>query len=174
MRKIGSSAFGFWLCDFDFPRVCLSRFSFVSLGARKAGSFQSSAMLFLEVEAAPVLSPAASYFPIIIQFIVAAGFVGLVMVITHTIGPRLNTKKKLQAFESGIKSVGNARQPFAIKYFLTAILFVLFDVEVIFLYPWAVNFFELGTSGLITMGLFMGLLLAGFFYIVKSGALDWE
>lgn len=120
------------------------------------------------------ISTAANYFPIVIQFIVAAGFVTLVMVVTHYLGPRLRTKKKLKPFESGVKSVGNARQPFAIKYFLTAILFVLFDVEVIFLYPWAVNFFELGTAGIITMGLFVALLLAGFFYIVKSGALDWD
>jgi NADH-quinone oxidoreductase subunit A len=98
-------------------------------------------MIFLDAESAQNTSTAVSYFPIVIQFIVAAGFVALVMVITHVIGPRLNTKKKLKPFESGIKSVGNARQPFAVKYFLTAILFVLFDVEVIFLYPWAVNFF---------------------------------
>ena len=165
-------AFGLALLTFhSFAYLAFRSFLW---GPEKQAIFNRQLMLFLEVEAAPVSSPAASYFPIIIQFIVAAGFVGLVMVVTHTIGPRLNTKKKLQAFESGIKSVGNARQPFAIKYFLTAILFVLFDVEVIFLYPWAVNLFELGTSGLITMGLFMGLLLAGFFYIIKSGALDWE
>jgi NADH-quinone oxidoreductase subunit A len=119
-------------------------------------------------------STAVNYFPIVLQLIFAGGFVAFVMFITHIIGPKSITKKKLQAFESGIKSVGNARQPFAIKYFLTAILFVLFDVEVIFLYPWAINFRELGTNGLITMGLFMGLLLAGFFYIIKKGALDWE
>jgi NADH-quinone oxidoreductase subunit A len=130
--------------------------------------------MLIEVNPAPVSSTAANYFPIILQFIFAGGFVAFVMFITHIIGPKLITKKKLKAFESGVKSVGNARQPFAIKYFLTAILFVLFDVEVIFLYPWAINFQELGTNGIITMALFMGLLLAGFFYIIKSGALDWE
>ena len=132
-------------------------------------------MIFLQAaEAAPVESSAVNYLPILIQFLFASGFVATTMVVTHLLGPRLSTRKKLKAFESGIKSVGNARQPFAIKYFLTAILFVLFDVEVIFLYPWAVNFIELGTQGLITMALFMGLLLIGFFYIIKSGALDWE
>ena len=128
----------------------------------------------MEVSSAAANTTVANYLPIVIQFIFAAGFVGTTMVATHLLGPKLQTKKKLQAFESGIKSVGNARQPFAVKYFLTAILFVLFDVEVIFLYPWAVNFMELGWQGVITMGLFMGLLLAGFVYIVKSGALDWE
>lgn len=131
-------------------------------------------MIFVQAETVPVTSSAVNYLPIVIQFIFASGFVATTMVVTHLIGPRLNTKKKLKAFESGVKSVGNARQPFAIKYFLTAILFVLFDVEVIFLYPWAVNFYQLGTNGLITMALFMGLLLVGFFYILKSGALDWE
>lgn len=132
-------------------------------------------MSFLDVaETAPVTSIAVNYFPIVIQFVFAAGFVATTMVATHLLGPSLRTKKKLKPFESGVKSVGNARQPFAIKYFLTAILFVLFDVEVIFLYPWAVNFFELGVPGLVTMGLFMGLLLAGFFYIILKGALDWD
>lgn len=114
------------------------------------------------------------FVPIAIQFIVAAGFVGTTMVATHLLGRAIRTKKKLRSFESGIKSVGNARQPFAVKYYLTAILFVLFDVEIIFLYPWAVNFMNLGVQGLITMGLFMALLFAGFIYIIKKGALDWE
>lgn len=119
-------------------------------------------------------SSPVDFFTILIQFIVAAGFVGVTMFVTHIIGPRLSTKKKLRAFESGIQSVGNARQPFAIKYFLTAILFVLFDVEVIFLYPYAINFLDLGMNGLITMLLFMGLLLCGLIYVIRSGALDWE
>jgi len=130
--------------------------------------------MLIQVNTQATQSTAVSYLPIVLQFIFAGGFVAFVMLVTHYIGPKLITRKKLKAFESGVKSVGNARQPFAIKYFLTAILFVLFDVEVIFLYPWAVNFYELGTQGLITMGLFVGLLLAGFFYIIKKGALDWE
>ena len=130
--------------------------------------------MLLQVNPEAAQSAGVNFSPIVLQFIFAAGFVATIMLVTHYIGPKLVTRKKLKAFESGVKSVGNARQPFAIKYFLTAILFVLFDVEVIFLYPWAVNFQELGTQGLITMGLFMGLLLAGFIYIIKSGALDWE
>ena len=94
-------------------------------------------------------STSLSYLPIIFQIIVALGFVGLTMTLTHLIGPKRKTSDKLVAFESGIKSVGNARQPFSIKYFLVAILFVLFDIEVIFMYPWAVNFREFGVNGLI-------------------------
>lgn len=117
---------------------------------------------------------AGNYLPIIFQILVALGFVVFTMVLTHLIGPKRKTADKLVAFESGIKSIGNARQPFSIKYFLVAILFVLFDVEVIFMYPWAVNFREFGVDGLIEMFIFMGTLLLGFIYIIKKGALDWD
>ncbi len=106
--------------------------------------------------------------------LVALGFVVLTMTITHLVGPKRKTSDKLVAFESGVKSVGDARQPFSIKYFLVAILFVLFDIEVIFMYPWAVNFRDFGVNGLIEMFIFMGTLLAGFIYIIKKKALDWE
>lgn len=119
-------------------------------------------------------STSLSYLPIIFQIIVALGFVVFTMTLTHLIGPKRKTADKLVAFESGIKSIGNARQPFSIKYFLVAILFVLFDIEVIFMYPWAVNFREFGVSGLIEMFIFMGSLLLGFIYIIKKKALDWE
>jgi NADH-quinone oxidoreductase subunit A len=114
------------------------------------------------------------FFPIIIMFIVAAGFVVTTMVVTHALGPKRKTKIKLDTFECGIESKGNARLPFNIKYFLVAILFVLFDVEVIFMYPWAVNYKALGLLGIIEMFTFVILLLVGFFYIVKKKALDWE
>lgn len=114
------------------------------------------------------------YLPIVLMFIVAAGFVVTTMVVTHILGPQKKSKIKLDTFECGIESQGNARMPFSIKYFLVAILFVLFDVEVIFMYPWAVNFKDLGLFGFLEMLMFMGFLLLGFFYIVKKGALKWE
>lgn len=116
----------------------------------------------------------AQYFPIVLMFVLAVGFVVVTMIATHALGPKRNSKVKLESFESGIKVIGNARFPFNIRYFLVAILFVLFDVEVIFMYPWAVNFKELGTSGLIEMVLFIGTLLVGFYYVIKKGALTWE
>ena len=119
-------------------------------------------------------STLARYIPIALMFVVAVGFIATTMLATHLLGPKRNTKTKLEAFESGIPSIGNARIPFNIKYFLVAILFVLFDVEVIFMYPWAVNFEELGTLGFIEMVLFIVTLLIGFFYIIKKGALTWE
>jgi NADH-quinone oxidoreductase subunit A len=120
------------------------------------------------------MSGPADYLPIFIQFLVAAGFVVATMLATHLLGPKRKSKIKEETFECGIEVHGNARTPFSVKYFLVAILFVLFDVEVIFMYPWAVNFRSLGTMGMIEMLIFMALLLTGFFYIIKKGALKWE
>jgi len=114
------------------------------------------------------------YIAIALMFFVALGFIATTMFITHWLGPKRKSKTKLEAFECGIEAKGNARMPFNIKYFIVAILFVLFDVEVIFMYPWAVNFREFGLEGFLQMILFIGLLLVGFFYIIKKGALEWE
>jgi NADH-quinone oxidoreductase subunit A len=111
---------------------------------------------------------------IFLQAILALGFVITVMVLTHVIGPKRKTAKKLENFECGIEVQGDARMPFSVKYFLTAILFVLFDVEIIFFYPWAVNFRELAESGFLKMLIFIAPLLFGFYYIIKKGALKWE
>jgi NADH-quinone oxidoreductase subunit A len=114
------------------------------------------------------------YLPIVLMFIVALGFVGTTMVATHYLGPKRKGQTKLDVFECGIEAKGNARVPFSIKYFLVAILFVLFDVEVIFMYPWAVQFKEMGMTGFIEMLVFVAFLLVGFFYILKKGALKWD
>ncbi len=115
-----------------------------------------------------------NYLPVVVQLVVALGFVAVTIGATHLLGPKRRTHDKLATFESGIPSIGNARQPMAIKYFLVAILFVLFDVEVIFFYPYAVNFRELGTEGFWAVVMFVSFFLCGFIYIVKKGALDWE
>jgi len=120
------------------------------------------------------VNSAASYIPVAIQMVFAVGLVGLLMFLTHVLGPKRKTAEKLQTFASGIESHGDARQPMAIKYFLVAILFVLFDVEVIFFYPYAVNFKELGWNGFWAVMMFTGFFLCGFIYIVKRGALKWE
>ena len=120
------------------------------------------------------LNNSFSYFPIGVQLIFALGFVGVVLAVTHLLGPKRKTAEKLQNFESGIEGVGNARHPMAVKYFLVAILFVLFDVEVIFFYPYAVNFRGLGWSGFMAVLLFVAFFLAGFIYVIKKGALHWE
>ena len=114
------------------------------------------------------------YIPIIIQTLVVLGFVISTMVLTHFLGPKRFSRAKLENFECGIEGMGNARSPFSVKYFLIAILFVLFDVEVIFMYPWAVNLRALGKDGFTEMLLFMALVLAGFVYIILKGALKWD
>jgi len=116
----------------------------------------------------------ASYFPIGIQLIFAAGFVAAMIGMSAVVGPKRATKDKLATFTSGIASHGDARQPMAVKYFLISILFVLFDVEVIFFYPYAVNFRGLGWSGFLEVVMFVGFFLIGFIYIIKKGALNWE
>lgn len=121
-----------------------------------------------------VTSTPVDYLPILFQMILAVAFgVGTIM-LTHMIGPKLRSEKKLGSFESGVEVIGNARQPFSIKYFVVAILFVIFDVEVIFMYPWAVNFREFGFQGLIEMFVFMGFLFLGLIYVIKKKALDWD
>lgn len=115
-----------------------------------------------------------NYIPVVLMLLLAAGFVSLTMLATHWLGPKRKTKVKLESFECGIEPRGNARVPFPIRYFLVALLFVLFDVEVIFMYPWAVNFKDFGGPGLLQMMVFIALLLVGFFYIIKKKALDWK
>jgi NADH-quinone oxidoreductase subunit A len=115
-----------------------------------------------------------NYFPVALQLVIAVGFIVVMMAVSHLLGPKRKTSDKLINFESGIPSVGNARQPMAIKYFLVAILFVLFDVEVIFFYPYAVNFRELGLDGFFAVIMFVAFFLCGFIYIVKKGAIEWE
>ncbi len=126
------------------------------------------------LQIAPDVNNAANYLPIGIQLLFAIVFIGGMMALTHLFGPSRKTSDKLVNFESGIESKGNARQPMAIKYFLVAILFVLFDIEVIFFYPYAVNFRELGWHGFLAVIMFVGFFLSGFFYIIKKGALKWE
>lgn len=116
----------------------------------------------------------SDYLPVVVQLGLALAFVVVTMLVTHSIGPKIKGKVKDEQWECGIESVGDARAPISVKYFLVAILFVLFDVEIIFMYPWAVNFKELGWIGFIEMIIFMGILLGGFYYIIRKGVLNWD
>ena len=120
------------------------------------------------------VNSSGSYLPVGIQLLFVVGLIGFLLVLTHWLGPKRKTADKLEIFASGIESHGDARQPMAIKYFLVAILFVLFDVEVIFFYPYAVNFRELGWAGFWAVMMFVSFFLSGFIYIIKKGALKWE
>jgi len=119
-------------------------------------------------------SSTIDYLPLLLQMIVAGGFVVFTLFVTHILMPRLKSKKKDANFECGIEVQGNARFPVSIRYFMTAILFVLFDVEVIFFYPYAVNFNKLELEGLLAVIMFVTFFLIGFFYVFKKGALEWE
>ncbi|MCC7444126.1 MAG: NADH-quinone oxidoreductase subunit A [Saprospiraceae bacterium] len=114
------------------------------------------------------------YLAILIQFLVVLSFVGITIILTHLLGPKRKNEEKLSNFECGIESIGDARLPYSVKYFLAAILFVLFDIEIIFFYPWAVNFKELGMSGFIKMIIFVTPFLLGYFYVIKKGVLKWH
>ncbi|MEO0008300.1 MAG: hypothetical protein RJA20_2496 [Bacteroidota bacterium] len=119
------------------------------------------------------------YIPILIQGLVAAAFVALVLIVVPRLGPSRSGKKKDENFECGIEVQGNARIPVSIKYFMTAILFVLFDVEVIFFYPYAVNFqyFKdngMGQQGFLAVLMFVAVFLVGFYYVLRKGAFEWD
>ena len=116
----------------------------------------------------------SDFLPVFVQLGLALAFVIITMVVTHSIGPKNRGRVKDEQWECGIESVGDARAPISVKYFLIAILFVLFDVEIIFMYPWAVNFRQLGWAGFAEMVIFMGILLGGFYYIIRKGILNWD
>jgi NADH-quinone oxidoreductase subunit A len=115
-----------------------------------------------------------SYFIIGIQLIFVIGLIITMVTASALLGPKRKTKDKLATFTSGIESHGDARKPVAVKYFLVAILFVLFDVEVIFFYPYAVNFKALGWQGFFAVLMFVSFFLIGFTYIIKKGALKLD
>ena len=113
------------------------------------------------------------YFPVLVQGIIAVGLAAVLIVISYALGKRVRNKIKDTPYESGITPTGDARGRFSVKFYLVAMLFILFDIEAIFLYPWAVVYRELKMFGFIEMLVFVVLILSGFFYIWKKGALDW-
>jgi NADH-quinone oxidoreductase subunit A len=113
------------------------------------------------------------YFPVLIQIILAAAIAGGLIFAGLFFGQRRTNAAKDSPYESGVKPVGSARERFSVKFYLVAMLFILFDIEAVFLYPWAVVYRELGMFGFVEMLLFMVLVLCGFFFVWKKGALDW-
>ena len=115
-----------------------------------------------------------SYLPILIFLAAAASFGVITIGLSTLIVPRRHGPKKDSAYECGVEPVGNARARFPIKFYLVAVLFILFDIEAVFLYPWAVAFRHLGMYGLIEMMLFIAILLVGYVYLLKKRALEWD
>ncbi len=114
------------------------------------------------------------YLPLVILIALAAILAVLVVVLGTIFGPRRPTRRKGQPYESGMTPYGPGSRRMSIRYYLVAVLFILFDVEVVFFLPWAVVFRKLGVFGLIEMLIFIGILLIGYVYAWKKGALEWE
>lgn len=115
-----------------------------------------------------------SYAPLLIHLIAAALVAGALVTLSSLVGWRRPSRVKQQAYECGITPTGDAREPFDVKFYLVAMVFILFDIEAIFLYPWAYVFRALSWRGFEEMMLYIGLLLAGYIYLWKKGALDWN
>jgi NADH-quinone oxidoreductase subunit A len=114
-----------------------------------------------------------NYLPILIQLIAAAALGGILLGLSAWVGVKRPSREKLSPYECGITPVGNARERFSISFYLVGMLFILFDVEVVFLYPWAVVYKSLRWFGFFEMLLYIAILLAGYVYVWKKGALDW-
>lgn len=116
----------------------------------------------------------AEYLPILLFLIVAGGIGVALLAIGAVLGPRSTNRDKAEAYECGFEAFEDAHLPFDVRYYLIAILFIVFDLEIAFVFPWASIFRGLGVFGLVEMGIFLGLLLLGFAYAWKKGALEWE
>ncbi len=114
------------------------------------------------------------YFPIfVLVTLVTLMGIGM-LVLSYLIGKKKRTSRKLMPYECGVDPVGDARERFPVKFYLVALMFIVFDIEVVFLYPWAVIYRQLALFGLIEMGIFILILMVGYVYILKKGALKWE
>ncbi|KFN48390.1 NADH-quinone oxidoreductase subunit A [Arenimonas metalli] len=114
------------------------------------------------------------YLPILLFLFVSTGLGVVLLVLGWALGPKRPTSEKLSPYECGFEAFEDARMQFDVRYYLIAIQFIIFDLEIAFVFPWAVNFRQLGIVGLTEMGIFIGLLVLGFIYVWKKGALEWE
>jgi len=130
-------------------------------GGLAAGALESAGMLL-------------EYLPILILVVLAAAFAVGSIVASAILGPRRPDPEKLSPYECGMEPVGTARERFSVKFYLVAMLFIIFDMEIVFLYPWAVVFQQLRLFGLVAMGSFLLVLLVGYFYVWKKGGLEWD
>ena len=114
------------------------------------------------------------YLPIVVLIVIATGLAGLVVVIGMLFGPRHPTLRKSLPYESGMRPIGPGTRRMPVRFYLVAVLFILFDIEIVFFLPWAVVFKQLGLFGLVEMLIFILILLVGYVYAWKKGALEWE
>ena len=114
------------------------------------------------------------YLPVLLFLIVSTGIGIALLIVGAVLGPKRPGSDKLSPYECGFEAFEDARMKFDVRYYLIAILFIVFDLEIAFVFPWATIFRSLGVFGLIEMGIFLGLLVLGFAYVWKKGALEWE
>jgi NADH-quinone oxidoreductase subunit A len=114
------------------------------------------------------------YLPLLVTFGIAAVVVFALLMVSSKVGPKSTNPAKAEPFESGNPPKGDARIRFSVRFYLIAMLFLIFDLEVVFLYPWAIYFRQLGIFGLVQMGIFLIILTVGYVYVWKKGALDWD
>lgn len=115
-----------------------------------------------------------NYGSLLLMFVLAAGLSGVLLVLSALIGKHKRTREKDMPYECGIRPTGDAREPFSVQFYMVALVFILFDIEAIFLYPWALVYRELKVFGFVEMVLYIIILLAGYIYLWKKGALDWN
>jgi NADH-quinone oxidoreductase subunit A len=115
-----------------------------------------------------------NYGSLLLMFVLAAGLSGALLVVSALVGKHKRTREKDMAYECGIRPTGDARDPFSVQFYMVALVFILFDIEAIFLYPWALVYRELKVFGFVEMLLYIIILLAGYVYLWKKGALDWN
>ena len=115
-----------------------------------------------------------NYLPILIFLVISAGLGAVLLVLGYLLGPKRPDPEKLSPYECGFEAFEDTRMKFDVRYYLVAILFIIFDLEIAFLFPWAVSLRSIGTFGLLSMGVFLLVLVVGFVYEWKRGALEWE
>ena len=118
--------------------------------------------------------PLLEYLPIVILTVLALVVSGAIMLLSTIAGRPFRSQTEISPYECGVPGIGNARERFSVKFYLVAVLFILFDIEIVFLYPWAVTFDRLGLLALVEMMLFIAILFVGYVYVWKKGALEWD
>jgi len=119
-------------------------------------------------------SPLEVYFPVLVQILLASGLGALLIGLSWFLGKKVGNKVKDSPYECGMRPTGSAKERFSVKFYLVAMIFILFDIEAVFLYPWVVVYRDLGLFAFVEMFVFVALILCGFYYIWKKGVLDWS
>jgi NADH-quinone oxidoreductase subunit A len=156
--------------------VCFTLFVALRCGrSRNREIIDMNFLLFFQEATPPaeLAAPVFSYLPIVLFLIVAAAFPGVALFVLRAVRPRVYDAQKMMPYECGIDPIKDARERFSVRFYIIAMLFLIFDVETVFLLPWAIAFDRLAVFGLVEMLIFIGILVVGYYYAWRKGALDW-